>query len=67
MTAIAFCACDVRIVQGLVNFKTHDIDIRVTEVQRFNNGIRNTDGSVDKRFLTLLAYNSADVLPLPKP
>ncbi len=67
MTAISFCACDVGIVQGLVNFKTHDIDIRLTEVQRFNNGIRNTDGSVDKRFLKLLAYNSADVLPLPKP
>ncbi|OAA76005.1 hypothetical protein LEL_05689 [Akanthomyces lecanii RCEF 1005] len=66
VTAISFWDRDVRVVQGLVNFHTRDVDIRVTEVQRSDNGFRGSDGSVDPRFLALLAYNSADVLPLPK-
>ncbi|EGX88309.1 hypothetical protein CCM_08352 [Cordyceps militaris CM01] len=66
VTAISFWDRDVRIVQGLVNFRTWDVDVRLTKVQRFHTGFRGADGSIDVRFLTLLAYNSADVLPLLK-
>ncbi|KAM3507393.1 hypothetical protein MY11210_007174 [Beauveria gryllotalpidicola] len=66
VTVISFWNRDVRIVQGLVNLKTHNIDLRVSPVQQFPSGFRGRDGSIDDRFLTLLAYNCAQVLPLPK-
>ncbi|KAM0664409.1 hypothetical protein ACQRIU_006991 [Beauveria bassiana] len=63
VTVISFWNWEVRIVQGLVNFKTRDVDIRVSPAQGFRDGFRNDDGSIDPRFLTLLAYNLGEVLP----
>ncbi|KAK8141115.1 hypothetical protein G3M48_000762, partial [Beauveria asiatica] len=57
VTVVSFWNRDVRIVQGLVNLKTHNIDLRVSPVQQFPSGFRGRDGSIDDRFLTLLAYN----------
>ncbi|OAQ96980.1 hypothetical protein LLEC1_06984, partial [Akanthomyces lecanii] len=65
VTVISFWNCIVRIVQGLVNLRTLDIDLRVSPPQHFPNGFRLPDGSIDERFLTLLAYNCSQVLPLP--
>lgn len=66
VTVVSFWDTDVRIVQGLVNLKTRDMDIRVSPVQSFRDGIRREDGTLDPRFLTLMAYNLADVVPLPR-
>ncbi|OAA61401.1 hypothetical protein ISF_05480 [Cordyceps fumosorosea ARSEF 2679] len=66
VTVISFWDHDVRIVQGLVNLRTRNIDLRVSPVQHFPRGIRLQDGSVDPRFLTLLSYNCGKVNPLPK-
>ncbi|KAM3512560.1 hypothetical protein MY11210_003823 [Beauveria gryllotalpidicola] len=66
VTVLSFWNWEVRIVQGLVNFKTHNVDIRVSPVESFRDGFRNDDGTIDPRFLTLLAYNFAEVLPLAK-
>ncbi|EGX88237.1 hypothetical protein CCM_08280 [Cordyceps militaris CM01] len=64
VTVLSFWNWEVRIVQGLVNFKTLALDIRVSSPQSFRDGIRNDDGSIDPRFLTLLGYNCGEVLPL---
>ncbi|EGX87766.1 hypothetical protein CCM_09388 [Cordyceps militaris CM01] len=66
VTVVSFFNWEVRIVQGLVNFKTRGVDIRVSPAQSFRDGFRNQDGSIDPRFLTLLAYNLGEVLPLAK-
>ncbi|KAM3513929.1 hypothetical protein MY11210_002466 [Beauveria gryllotalpidicola] len=62
VTVISFWHWEVRIVQGLVNFKTRDVDIRVSPAQGFRDGLRNDDGSIDTRFLTLLAYHLGEVV-----
>lgn len=55
MTALSFWDREVRVVQGLVNFKTNAIELRVSPVQSFDAGIRSSPEQY-KKFLTLLAY-----------
>lgn len=52
---MSFWDREVRIVQGLVNFKTNAIELRVSPAQSFDAGIRSSDTQYQK-FLTLLAY-----------
>ncbi len=66
VTVLSFWNCSVRVVQGLVNFRTYDIDLRRSPVQHFQDGFWLPDGSIDKRFLTFLDYNCSKVVPLPK-
>ncbi|KAJ4152900.1 hypothetical protein LMH87_009419 [Akanthomyces muscarius] len=65
VTVLSFWKTSVRIVQGLVNLKTRNIDPRVSKIQDFSNGFWN-DGVIDDRFLALLAYNCGEVVPLRK-
>ncbi|KAM3507174.1 hypothetical protein MY11210_007267 [Beauveria gryllotalpidicola] len=64
VTVLSFWNWEVRIVQGLVNFTTRAVDIRVSSIQNFQGGFRNKDGSIDPRFLTLMAYACGEALPL---
>lgn len=52
---MSFWDREVRLVQGLVNFRTHAIELRLSPSQSFDAGIRSSDEQYTK-FLTLLAY-----------
>lgn len=52
---MSFWDREVRIVQGLVNFKTNAIELRVSPSQSFDAGVRSSDEQYAK-LLTLLAY-----------